>query len=171
MKLTLIIFTVLSFFSISTFGQSQKNVGLTRRQGQKVLDNTVGFGDFIFGSPPKLYKKFKAKPDLDHSKRRFSKVPIMHEGIKIDSIYLDFSSDKLSSITMYTNKSNMQKLKAYCVKNFGPVSHDYDPKASLWYGRKKRLSFYEIENSVIEILFSDISMISEDDLMDTTTSP
>lgn len=159
---------VLLSFSITAFGQDQDGAGLTRRQGRQQLDNAKGFGDFVFGSPIKLFKKFMLKlyPE-DNSKRYFLKTPMIYEGIKIDSAYLGFSNNKLYSITMYTDKSNAEKLLAYCMKKFGPVSHDYDPGMSLWRGRKKTLSFNEIKDSVIEVHFVDMSVMSDVDMADT----
>ena len=99
MRIFVISITVLLSFSITTFGQNQGGSELTRRQGSVQLDNEEGFGDFVFGSPVKLFKKFRLKlyPE-DNSKRYFSKTETIYEGIKIDSAYLGFSSNKLRSI-------------------------------------------------------------------------
>lgn len=169
MKINITIIAVLLLcFSVAVLGQNKPHAELSRKQGRAFLDNAKGFGNFTFGSPPKLYKTFKFKPDEFNSKRYFSKVAIIQEGIKIDSVYLHFSDDKLCGLTMYTNKSNTQKLMAYCVRNFGPVSHDGDPDNFFWYGRKKNLSFREV-NSVLEINFADLSIKSEADMADTST--
>lgn len=151
---------LLTLGSQAAFGQNQaKNFDLAvdRKQGKINLDRSNGFGDFIFGTPAKLYKSFKLAPQFgEPTKLYISKTPVNYYGIKIDSVNLDFYKNKLFSITMYIHKSEIQKLISYCLKNYGPKWQDLDDDGSYsWRGKSKKIIFYEVENGQFEVLFID----------------
>jgi hypothetical protein len=160
MKITYLIILLL-LCQVILFAQNQKtNEALVvRNQGRIALDNTQGFGNFIFGSPAKLDKSFKWIRDKNEepSKKYFSKLPISHHGIQIDSVSLLFFKNKLYIITMYILQSNIKEFISYCVTKYGPAHRDLDDDSNtyLWRGKKKKITVYKIDNKVFEVLFID----------------
>jgi len=146
-----------------SFAQNRNELTINQRQDRINLDAAKGFGNFVFGSPLKLYKNFKFIQDNNEpSKRYFSKIPINTNGIQIDSVYLDFYKNRLYCITMYIKKSSLKDFKAYCTKKYGPLGMDLDENgAALWRGKIKQINLYELANGTSEILFIDNSNIND----------
>jgi hypothetical protein len=163
MKKIVLVFILLSSFGVKTvLAQNESDTDtstLNRKQGKANLDAAKGFGDFIFGSPVKSFKNFKYVPDpQEPSKKYVSDTPINVNGIAIKSVSLDFYKNKLFSITIHVDKSQLEKLMSYCLKNYGPKGRDLDDDGTyFWRGNIKKLSFYEIEDNLIEVLFIDNS--------------
>jgi len=130
---------------------------IDRKQGKANLDAAKGFGDFIFGTQRKMYKNFKFIPDAhEPSKKYVSNTHVQYNGIMVNNVSLDFYKDRLFSITMHINKSEIQKLTSYCIKNYGPRGRDLDDDGTYsWRGKIKKITFYEIEDNMVEVLFID----------------
>lgn len=130
---------------------------IDRKQGKLNLDASRGFGEFMFGTPIKAYKNFKFIPDRNESSKRYiSTVPVNYNGIIVKSVSLGFYKNKLFSMTMHIDKSQVEKLVLYCLKNYGPRGRDLDDDGTyFWRGKIKTITFYEIENNEFEVLFVD----------------
>ena len=153
--LLVLVFCVNTLFSQNETSNNRQIID--RKQGKINLDASKGFGKFIFGTPVKTYKNFKyiTEPN-EPSKRYTSKIPVNYNGIMIKSANLEFYKNKLFSITMHIDKSEVEKLISYCLRNYGPKGRDLDDDGSyFWRGKIKNITIYEIENNEFEVLFID----------------
>ena len=149
------------FFALPSFAQLDTLAYLKWKEEfikyKENLENSKGFGPFIYGTTIKQYKNIELVPDFNNrnnSLHYISKVPFIYEDIKIDSSELFFYKKKLTGMSLYLNKPQYQKAIAYLEKLYGPKSALLSEEgSSVWEGNSVSLSVSAIHNNRYMILF------------------
>ena len=130
--------------------------------GQTNLDSSNGFDRFNYGTSIKQHKDFKLKPTAEVFQEYISTVSFNYKGVKIDSVDLFFYKDKLYTIELYINQSQLEKMANVLETIYGPKSallsetNEYN-----WNGKKVKLSIYSVGNMKFVVHFEKLENRNE----------